>query len=177
MWRWNRHRNVAAALCLLLGKALGPHCFVSFRSFPSHHIATEQLRALQSLIIILGAYVALWVFYRHLVNPHTSPLRVEKNKLSVSGRTFWDVPVQVNLEASALGTPRWRGSAGREGLCLLFTQHCKREAWKMKGRVKVEHLSGLPGCREGDLPGRAAQQLQRMARVCLCSVGLEALGK
>lgn len=60
------------------GKALGPHCFVSFRSFPSHHIATEQLRALQSLIIILGAYVALWVFYRHLVNPHTSPLRVEK---------------------------------------------------------------------------------------------------
>lgn len=47
----------------------------------------------------------------------------------------------------------------------------------MKGKgskVKGEHLSGLPGCREGELPGRECTE---NGKVCLCSMGLETAGK
>lgn len=61
---------MAAVLCLLLEQST---CNSLFLFLFAHHTATEWFRALQSLIIILGAYVALRVFYRrYLVNPHTA---------------------------------------------------------------------------------------------------------
>lgn len=126
-------RNVAAVLCLLLGQSTCNSLLCSF----AHHIATEWFRALQSLIIILGSYLALctfWLFYRcYLVNPHSSPLRVEKSVLCVRPH-LWGCASTSEFGGLALGMPWWCGSAGREGLCLLFKQHCKKETREMKGK-------------------------------------------
>lgn len=65
------------------------------------------------------------------------------------------------------------GNAVVMWLCLLLKQHCEKEAWKMKGKgSRVKVLPGLPGCRAGGLPGRAAQQLHRTWQGVLLQHGL-----
>lgn len=75
------------------------------------------------------------------------------------------------LGCASAGESGGFGALQGRGLCPLFKQLCRREIWEGKG--EVEPLAGLPGCREGDLPGTAAQQLQRKWQGVLVQRGLE----